>query len=122
VFANWRNWYFWTIFAIMCGGQALIVNVGGAAFQVTRIGGRDWAISMIIGLLSLPIGVLVRLLPTEPFERAAIRMNLYPNPNAMPEVSAERAEQQWNEGITKVLPVCHCYSPVSCFDTSSAGH
>jgi Ca2+-transporting ATPase len=102
VFANWKNWYFWTIFVIMCGGQALIVNVGGAAFQVTRINGRDWGISIIVGLLSLPIGVLVRLLPTEPFLRAAIRLKLFPDPNALPQVSPVHEEEQWNEGIAKV--------------------
>jgi Ca2+-transporting ATPase len=111
IFANWKNWYFWTIFAIMCGGQALIVNVGGAAFQVTRIGGRDWAISIVVGLISLPVGVFVRMLPTAPFERLAIRMKVYPDPNALPEVSPERDEQQWNEGIAKVCfhlaPVAH---------------
>ncbi|WAR56105.1 hypothetical protein PtB15_6B850 [Puccinia triticina] len=54
------------IFLIMLGGQILIVEVGGAAFQVTSIGARDWLISVIIGLLSLPLAVLIKLLPTEP--------------------------------------------------------
>jgi Ca2+-transporting ATPase len=43
VFTNFfRNYYFLVIFAIMVGGQVLIVMIGGAAFQVVRIGGRDW--------------------------------------------------------------------------------
>ncbi|WAR63660.1 hypothetical protein PtB15_17B261 [Puccinia triticina] len=61
-----KNYYFMVIFLIMLGGQILIVEVGGAAFQVTSIGARDWLISVIIGLLSLPLAVLIKLLPTEP--------------------------------------------------------
>lgn len=40
--------------------------VGGAAFSVTRIPGKYWATSIIIGAVSLPIGVLIRLVPTGP--------------------------------------------------------
>ncbi|PLW48503.1 hypothetical protein PCASD_04243 [Puccinia coronata f. sp. avenae] len=64
-----RNYYFMVIFLIMLGGQILIVEVGGAAFQVTSIGWRDWLISVIIGLISLPLGVLIKLVPTEPIGR-----------------------------------------------------
>ncbi|KAG0145622.1 hypothetical protein CROQUDRAFT_45541 [Cronartium quercuum f. sp. fusiforme G11] len=64
-----RNIYFLIIMLIMLAGQVLIVEVGGAAFQVTRIGIRDWGICLIIGFISLPVGVLVKLLPTEPFDR-----------------------------------------------------
>lgn len=63
-----RNVYFLVILLIMVGGQILIVEVGGAAFQVTRIGIKDWIICLVIGALSLPIGVIVKLLPTKPFQ------------------------------------------------------
>lgn len=76
-----KNYWFLLIFLIMVGGQALIVNVGGTAFQVTRIGGNLWAISIIIGLISIPIGAFVRLLPTAPFERFAIKYLAFPDPN-----------------------------------------
>lgn len=76
-----KNYWFCAIFLVMVGGQALIVNVGGTAFQVTRINGQLWAISIIIGLISLPIGAFVRLLPTAPFERFAIRHLGFADPN-----------------------------------------
>ncbi|EGG04963.1 uncharacterized protein MELLADRAFT_48992 [Melampsora larici-populina 98AG31] len=63
-----RNVYFLVILLIMVGGQILIVEVGGAAFQVTRIGIKDWIICLIIGALSLPIGMIVKVLPTKPFQ------------------------------------------------------
>lgn len=50
----------------MVGGQTLIVFVGGAAFSVTRIPGKYWATSIVIGALSLPIGVIIRLIPNGP--------------------------------------------------------
>lgn len=81
------------------GGQILIVEVGGAAFQTIPIGGRDWGISIVLGALSLPIAVLVRLLPPAPFERMMIRLRLFPDPNApLPLMSTEAEERQWNEG------------------------
>lgn len=83
--------------------KAFAVNVGGAAFSVTRIGGRDWGISLIVGMLSWPIAVLVRLIPTEPVERWMIKCRLYPDPNKLPEVAPAAEEAQWNEGITKVI-------------------
>lgn len=50
----------------MVGGQTLIIFVGGAAFSVTRIEAKYWATSVVIGALSLPIGVIIRLIPNGP--------------------------------------------------------
>ena len=94
----------------VAGGQALIVNVGGTAFQVTRIGGNLWAISIIIGLISLPVGVLVRLLPTAPFERALIRCKLLPDPNALPLVSPEAEEQKWDAPLEQLRDNLRAYA------------
>ncbi|GAA5899368.1 hypothetical protein JCM5296_002277 [Sporobolomyces johnsonii] len=109
----WKNVYFLLIFLIMVGGQAIIVNFGGAAFQVTRIGGRDWGISIIIGVISLPIAVLVRLIPPGPIERAMIACRLYPDPNApLPTISAEAEEHKWSEGIQKTIDNLQTYSTI----------
>ncbi|KAM0750630.1 putative calcium-transporting ATPase [Meredithblackwellia eburnea MCA 4105] len=99
-----KNIYFIVIFCIMVGGQALIVNVGGAAFQVTRIGGRDWGISVILGALSLPLAVLIRMIPPGPWERFLIKIRAYPDPNApLPTANPAAEEKQWGEGIAKVI-------------------
>lgn len=87
-----KNYWFMGIFLIMCGGQVLIVEVGGAAFQVTRIYGRDWAISIIAGLISFPIGVVVRLIPTEPIYRFLIRMRIYQDPSKLPTITQEEED------------------------------
>ncbi|KAI8141189.1 PMCA-type calcium-translocating P-type ATPase [Fennellomyces sp. T-0311] len=68
VFTNiFANKFFLLIFIICVAGQALIVNFGGAAFQVVPIDGIHWAISVLVGLLALPIGVVIRLIPDNVF-------------------------------------------------------
>lgn len=111
-----RNYWFLMIFAIMVGGQALIINVGGAAFQVVRIGGRDWAISLVIGLLSIPLGALLRCLPPGPFHRFLVKMHLYPSEaelrGELPSSSNAAEEYKWAEGIQKAIDGLRVYSTV----------
>lgn len=78
-------------------------QVGGTAFQVVRIGGRDWAISILVGLVSLPVGTFVRLLPTEPIAQFLYKIRLYNDPAKLPTESVEAEEVVWNAGIAKSL-------------------
>ncbi|SGZ26164.1 BQ5605_C024g09849 [Microbotryum silenes-dioicae] len=105
-----KNMYFLVIFIIMVGGQALIVNFGGAAFQVVRISARDWAISIILGLISLPVAVLIRFLPPGPWERFLIKIRVYPDPNApLPSFTEEK---KWGEGLQKTIDNLAVYSQI----------
>ncbi|CAI7613334.1 unnamed protein product [Penicillium glandicola] len=62
----WKNRWFIGIQLIIIGGQILIIFVGGAAFSVKRLNeGSQWAVSLILGALSLPIAVVIRLIPDE---------------------------------------------------------
>lgn len=84
---------------LVVGGQILIIEVGGAAFQVVPLGGRDWGISLVLGFLSIPLAALVKLLNPAPFEKFMIRYHLAKDPNAvLPITSPHAEEQQWNEG------------------------
>jgi len=94
-----RNYYFMIITLLEIGIQILIVFVGGAAFQVTQIGGREWGISLALGVVSIPMGVLVRLLPNGPFEKLFMKMRLLPNPQVLPTI---RPDGEWNSAITRV--------------------
>jgi len=96
-----KNWYFIVITLIEIGGQALIVNIGGAAFQVTKIGGREWGISLALGVVSIPLGALVRLLPSEPFERLFKKVGLLGRPDVLPTTSPNPDTVGWN-AITRV--------------------
>lgn len=59
----WHNWLFIAISLIMISGQVLIVFIGGRAFSVTRLNLVQWAISIVLGVLSIPFGVIIRLIP-----------------------------------------------------------
>ncbi|KAI9020969.1 PMCA-type calcium-translocating P-type ATPase [Phycomyces nitens] len=68
VFTNiWANKFFIGIFIVCVVGQCLIVQFGGQAFQVIPLNGPQWAIALVIGVLSLPIGVVIRLIPDDLF-------------------------------------------------------
>ncbi|GAA5800238.1 hypothetical protein HPULCUR_005663 [Helicostylum pulchrum] len=68
IFSNiFANKFFIVIFFICILGQVVIVQFGGAAFQVVPLDGIHWAIAIIIGLFSLPIGVVIRLIPDHIF-------------------------------------------------------
>lgn len=66
-----KNYFLIAILVIMIGCQVMIMYVGGRAFSISRIGGRDWGISIILGVLSLPWAVLVRLFPDHWFAATA---------------------------------------------------
>lgn len=61
------NKFFIVIFFICVLGQALIVQFGGAAFQVVGLDGAHWGIAIVVGFMSLPIGAVIRLIPDEIF-------------------------------------------------------
>lgn len=61
-----RNKWFVGIQVIIVGGQVLIIFVGGAAFSVERLTqGSMWAVSLVLGAISVPIAVVIRLIPDE---------------------------------------------------------
>lgn len=63
-----KNWFFIIINAIMCGGQVLIIFVGGAAFQIADYQSPTmWAIAIVLGFLSIPVAVIIRLIPDSLF-------------------------------------------------------
>lgn len=55
-----RNWFFIGINLIMIGGQILIIFVGGEAFEIVPLNGKEWGLSIGLGAISLPWGVLIR--------------------------------------------------------------
>ncbi|EKG09111.1 ATPase P-type K/Mg/Cd/Cu/Zn/Na/Ca/Na/H-transporter [Macrophomina phaseolina MS6] len=93
-----RNYFFMLIFCIMVAGQSIIIFVGGRAFSVTRLNGAQWAYSIVLGALSIPIGVIIRLVPDELIRRCI--------PNFMkrkrtPEVVVS-GEYRWNQGLLEI--------------------
>ncbi|SCU87621.1 LAFA_0E07844g1_1 [Lachancea sp. 'fantastica'] len=60
-----RNYYFLVIIVFIGGFQVLIMFVGGAAFSIARQTPAMWATAIICGLLALPVGALIRIIPDE---------------------------------------------------------
>jgi Ca2+-transporting ATPase len=62
-----KNAYFIVIWICTAIAQVIIVQFGEVVFNTVALSGTDWAICLAIGFLSLPIGVAIRLIPTEIF-------------------------------------------------------
>ncbi|KAJ2787984.1 plasma membrane calcium [Coemansia interrupta] len=60
-----KNWFFMIIVLISVVGQVIIVQWGGVAFQTTALGGKYWAFSIVAGFISLPVGLILRLIPDQ---------------------------------------------------------
>lgn len=58
-----RNWYFLGITILICVIQVLVMFVGGAAFSINRMTGGQWATSIICGFVSIPAGLIIRIIP-----------------------------------------------------------
>ena len=58
-----RNLFFIGINLVMIGGQVLIIFVGGEAFEIVRLNGKEWGLSIGLGAISIPFGALIRLTP-----------------------------------------------------------
>jgi len=67
-----RNRLFIAISLIMVGGQVLIAFIGGKALSVTRLNHAQWAYSIVIGVLSILIGVIIRVIPDKLFEKMVL--------------------------------------------------
>lgn len=60
-----KNPFFIGISLIMCGGQVLIIFVGGKAFNIAspKQTGIMWGTAILLGFISIPIGIVIRLIP-----------------------------------------------------------
>ncbi|CAK7274188.1 plasma membrane calcium [Sporothrix epigloea] len=60
-----QNWFFISISVIMVGGQVLIIQVGGLAFNIAPEGQSPtmWGYAVGLGFVSLPVGALIRCVP-----------------------------------------------------------
>ncbi|KAF9581818.1 hypothetical protein BGW38_001037 [Lunasporangiospora selenospora] len=64
VFKNLHNnKIFIIVQVIVLGCQFVIVEFGGKAFKTTPLTGNQWLVTLLIGSLSLPVGLCLRLLP-----------------------------------------------------------
>jgi Ca2+-transporting ATPase len=99
-----RNWFFIGINVVMIGGQVMIIFIGGQAFSVKELNGIQWAISIILGAISLPVAVIIRLIPDELVAKmipSFMTRKRHNGNNAPVYVSADD-RFEWNRGIEEI--------------------
>ncbi|CAG7999960.1 unnamed protein product [Penicillium salamii] len=69
-----RNWLFIAITSIMMGAQILIMFVGGRAFSITTLTGDQWAYSLVLGAISIPVGFILQAVPDVIVEKPMVAM------------------------------------------------
>lgn len=97
-----RNRWFIGIQVIIIGGQIMIIFLGGKAFSVRCLDQpSQWAVSVLLGALTVPIGVMIRLIP----DKLIFKVIMYVWPRAKGpgrDVSGESRHYGWDlalEGI-----------------------
>lgn len=78
----------------------MIIFVGGAAFQITTLTGAQWGISLLLGAISLPVAIVIRLIPDE-FVAKIINRLVSSKGGSKIYVSNED-RFQWNQGIEDI--------------------
>lgn len=94
-----HNYFFVIINAVMIGGQVMIIFVGGQAFQVKPINGAQWGYSIVLGALSIPVGMIVRMVPDELVRRCIPE---FMKRKRTPQVIVSDEEYQWNQGLLEI--------------------
>src|SRR6185437_7239133 len=101
----WANQFFMFIFVLMVGGQVLIVSFGKTAFQVTSLNGVQWAISLGLGFISIPVGVIIRYIPNAPLLRLVSCLKIPGQKKGKPAKRSETfglGKDEWNPAISNV--------------------
>ncbi|ORY08628.1 calcium-translocating P-type ATPase, partial [Neocallimastix californiae] len=62
-----RNAYFICIFIFIVIAQFVIVTFGGDAFKTVKLNAAQWGVCILLGFLSLPLGMILRLIPDSLF-------------------------------------------------------
>lgn len=67
-----NNKIFILVQLVVVAGQFVIVQFGGQAFKTVPLTGNQWLITILIGSLSLPVGLVLRLLPSSVIPKAIV--------------------------------------------------
>jgi Ca2+-transporting ATPase len=96
-----RNYFFIGIQFIIVAGQIMIVSVGGTAFSVVRQDIKAWVIALVLGLLSIPIAFVIRLIPDASVQKM---VPSWLHRRAKPQVFVSDEEQQysWNPALVEI--------------------
>ena len=96
-----RNTFFIAIQFIIVAGQVMIVFVGGAAFSVVRQHAAAWGIALVLGFVSIPLAVLIRLIPDR-WVRKMVPSWLRSRAKPQVLVSDEEQQYSWNPALVEI--------------------
>lgn len=105
-----RNFYFIFIMLLIAILQILIMFFGGAPFSIARQTKEMWLVAIFCGMLSIPVGALIRICPDEwaqkIFPRRLARVIQYIGgleflKNILPDTDSESEEE---EGSSRATP------------------
>ena len=57
------NPFFVGVNIVIIVGQVLIITFGGSALSATRLSATEWAVSLALGFITIPVGAVIRLTP-----------------------------------------------------------
>ncbi|EEH08300.1 calcium P-type ATPase [Histoplasma capsulatum G186AR] len=96
-----HNAWFIAIQFVIVAGQVLIIFVGGEAFHTKPLNGVEWAVSIILGLLSMPMAVVIRLIPDE-FIQKLIPQRWARKKTSPQVVVSDEDRFEWNPALQEI--------------------
>ena len=90
-----RNYFFVGIQFIIVAGQIMIIFIGGKAFSIHRLNTAQWIYSIVLGFLSIPVAIMIRLVPDEVIRKLIPSRLLKKNAPKLV-VSDEERQYEWD--------------------------
>ncbi|KAL1961951.1 hypothetical protein VTN77DRAFT_732 [Rasamsonia byssochlamydoides] len=97
-----RNKWFIGIQLIIIAGQVMIIFIGGKAFAVHRLNGPQWGYSLVLGAISIPVAVIIRLIPDEFIRRLIPSFWTRKKQGPQVLVSDEDRRFEWNPALEEI--------------------
>jgi Ca2+-transporting ATPase len=128
-----RNAYFICIFIFIVIAQFVIVTFGGDAFKTVKLNAAQWGVCILLGFLSLPLGMILRLIPDSLFAACLPKAPAAAEPvdfteplpdflnptqrtdTSISATSAERhrnAQLKWDFAINNIRPELNLFSAI----------
>ncbi|KAG0253988.1 hypothetical protein BG011_006034 [Mortierella polycephala] len=102
-----NNKIFILVQVIVVGLQYLIVQFGGQAFKTVSLTSQQWLVTVLIGSLSLPVGLCLRLLPAHVIPEHIIS---HQSEERQPLVSP--AKMRWEGAATQMVNQGHFFEAI----------
>ena len=96
-----KNYFFIGIQFVIVAGQVMIIFVGGRAFSVHRLNGPQWAYSVVLGLLSLPVAVMIRMI-SDDLIRKCIPSWFARKAKPKLMITDEEHQYEWNPALEEI--------------------